>query len=799
MLVAFTLFSFICVHPVHSFAEDWGAYMLSPVSAPALALEAVGAGTSEGTAAAIDRPNGMPNQKWFIIPKGNNFYSIRPAYSSTLVLAAAKGGTANGTAIVLETDKGEPWQKWMIKRNENGVYNLIPGHAPDKGIDDLGGNQKPGTRQDLWTNTPGDQHLQWLIKPLAGTLSPDTNGASSRDTSAYIAPDIKPELVLKGEIKSTSFTRSSIFSGTVRQVTVFIPAQYKGSQPACVYVKTDGYNPREKQLLETLIATGEMPVTIGVFVSPGDLPAATVNNLLVNTSGKTIEKKNTLGRRNRDFEYDAVGDNNVRFLIEEILPFVAKEYGLKLSASGNDRCIAGGSSGGIAAFDAAWERPDAFSRVYANSGSFVAFRGGHEFPTLVRKFEAKPIRAYLTTGTNDMENCAGDWFLLDQEMDKALKFSGYDYTFRIINGGHVAGYYENFQEAMSFLWKSWPQAVQAGPSVPRVRDIIFSSTEIKQNSAENSTQKSSQTSEIGSEKWQEVKWPMAVQGYHNARGPACNASGEVFFADSPANKIYRISLDGTIKEFLANAQNANGLSFGAKGELYAVSSVTGRIMSYDPAGKGSLVVDGIHGRYILATPDGGLYVTTNGGKTATAGRGQQLQTVQTLSGYEDRPEDSGEVWYIKNGKKTLVASGLKYAAGLAYRPDQWLLSVAEGHSKWADSYQMNSDGSLTNKERYFWLHVPDWEDNAGAESVCYAREGQMLVATRFGIQVCADDGPTQVILPMPDRSRVIGVCLSGRDLDTLYAFCGNKIWKRKVKIHAIGAFTPWTALNGTRL
>ena len=543
MLVAFTLFSFICVHPVHSFAEYWGAYMLSPVSAPALALEAVGAGTSEGTAAAIDRPNGMPNQKWFIIPKGNNFYSIRPAYSSTLVLAAAKGGTANGTAIVLETDKGEPWQKWMIKRNENGVYNLIPGHAPDKGIDDLGGNQKPGTRQDLWTNTPGDQHLQWLIKPLAGTLSPDTNGASSRDTSAYIAPDIKPELVLKGEIKSTSFTRSSIFSGTVRQVTVFIPAQYKGSQPACVYVKTDGYNPREKQLLETLIATGEMPVTIGVFVSPGDLPAATVNNLLVNTSGKTIEKKNTLGRRNRDFEYDAVGDNNVRFLIEEILPFVAKEYGLKLSASGNDRCIAGGSSGGIAAFDAAWERPDAFSRVYANSGSFVAFRGGHEFPTLVRKFEAKPIRAYLTTGTNDMENCAGDWFLLAQ----------------------------------------------------------------------------------------------------------------------------------------------------------------------------------------------------------------------------------------------------------------WLLTVAEGHSKWADSYQMNPDGSLTNQERYFWLHVPDWEDNAGAESVCYAREGQMLVATRFGIQVCADDGPTQVILPMPDRRRVIGVCLGGRDLDTLYAFCGSKIWKRKVKIHAIGAFTPWTAIHGTPL
>ena len=126
--------------------------------------------------------------------------------------------------------------------------------------------------------------------------------------------------------------------------------------------------------METMIATNEMPVTVGVFVRPGELPAP---------------MKGTLGRRNRCFEYDGVSDNNVRFFIEELLPFVAKEFDLNLSTDGNDRCISGGSSGGIAAFTAAWQRPDAFSRVYAASGSWVAFRGGHEFPTMVRKFEAK--------------------------------------------------------------------------------------------------------------------------------------------------------------------------------------------------------------------------------------------------------------------------------------------------------------------------------------------------------------------------------------------------------------------------
>jgi len=711
-------------------AEDWGQYALIPLSAPALTLEAVASGTATGTAVVLGRPADTANQKWIITAKGGDFYSVRPSYSSSLVLAAAKGGAKRGTPVVLEADHGQDWQLWAIRKHENGFYSLLPKHAPDMGLDNLSGSQTPGAPQDLWSYNPRDTHMQWIIRPLAGTpISP-----ADFAPPAYTPPSVKAEDVLPGVVKQCSFAQSAIFPGTVRDVTVFIPAQYDGSKPACVYVKTDGYNPREKTLLETLIAAKEMPVTIGVFVRPGDLKPP---------------MKGTMGRRNRCFEYDGMGDNNVRFFIEELLPFVAKEFSLKLSASGNDRCIAGGSSGGITAFNAAWERPEAFSRVYAASGSFVAFRGGHEFPTLVRKFEARPIRAYLTTGTHDMENCAGDWFLLDQEMDKALKFSGYDYFFRIINGGHVAGYYDYYREAMAFLWKDWPKPVQAGPSAPRAQDIILP----------------------------DEKWQLAARGLHDVRGPACNADGEVFFVDAGDNKICRIGRDGKVKTFLADAGRADSLSFSPAGQLYAISGRTGKIIGYDASGAGRPVADGIYGRYLLAMPGGGLYVTVPG----------------------DRPGDASAVWFVKDGKKTRVDAGLKCATGLAYRPDQWLLSVADGHSKWVYSYQINPDGTLTNKERFFWLHVADGDDDAGAESVCYAAEGRMFTATRWGIQVSADDGPTQVILPMPDRSRVIGVCLGGPEQDTLFAFCKDKIWKRKVKVHAMGAFTPWTKVGGTRL
>ena len=544
------------------------------------------------------------------------------------------------------------------------------------------------------------------------------------------APKQNPQ----GTIKEFPFANSTIFPGTTRKVTVFIPAQYDGSQPACVYVRQDGYDEKEKVFLETLVAAKEMPVTIGVFVTPGSLPAPA---------------KGQAERRNRCYEYDGVGDRFARFLVEEILPFVEKNCAVRLSSNANDRCIAGRSSGGISAFNAAWERPDLFRRVYANSGSFVAFRGGHELPTLVRKFEAQPIRAYLTTATRDMENCAGDWFLIDQEMDKALKFSGYDYVFHIVDGNHCAGWDEHFCEAMRFIWKGWPQTIQAGHSAPRAQDVL-----------------------VPGEGWQ-----LAAQGFRDARGPACNAAGEIFFVDPAQNKCHRIGPDGQTSLFLADAGYANSLSVGADGRLYAISHRTGKIMRYDDSGRGSQVIDGIHGNYLLARPDGTLYA----------------------SGPGEKPEDSDRVWLIQDGKATVVDTGLKHATGMAYRPDQWLLSVADGRSKWVYSYQINPDGTLTHKEPFFWLHVRDWEDDAGAEAVCYAREGQMFVATHSGIQICADDGPTQVILPMPDRSRVTGICLGGPEQDTLFAFCGEKVWKRKVKTHAVGAFSPQIGIERSPL
>ena len=49
-----------------------------------------------------------------------------------------------------------------------------------------------------------------------------------------------------------------------------------------------------------------------------------------------------------------------------------------------------------------------------------------------------------------------------------------------------------------------------------------------------------------------------------------------------------------------------------------------------------------------------------------------------------------------------------------------------------------------------------------------------------GIQISANDGPTKVILTVPDKGRLTAVAIGGKD--TLYAFGGNKIWKRKIQL-----------------
>lgn len=263
------------------------------------------------------------------------------------------------------------------------------------------------------------------------------------DDYALGADSMVHEGVPQGTVTKHQWT-SKVFPETVRDYWLYVPKQYDGSQPACVMVFQDGGSYVDAQgqfrttvVFDNLIHKKEMPVTIGIFLNPGQVPPAEAGQK---------------PRSNRSFEYDTLSDQYVRFLLEEILPEVGKTC--RLSDRAEHRAICGISSGGICAFTVAWERPDAFSKVLSHVGSFTNIRGGHVYPSLIRKTERKPIRVFLQEGSNDLDNLHGNWPLANQEMAAAFKFAKYDYKFEYGDGGHNGKHGGAIlPESLRWLWR----------------------------------------------------------------------------------------------------------------------------------------------------------------------------------------------------------------------------------------------------------------------------------------------------------------------------------------------------------
>ena len=536
--------------------------------------------------------------------------------------------------------------------------------------------------------------------------------------------------VPQGELLQFDFAGSKIFPGTTRAVTVYVPKQYDPAKPACVYVNQDGVQWNAPTVFDNLIARGELPMIVGVFVRPGAVKAA---------AGAAA-----LDRFNRSYEYDGLGDAYARFLLDELLPFVetkatADGRPIHLSHSGNDRAIGGSSSGAICAFTAAWERPDAFSRVFSAIGTYVGLRGGDRYPTLIRKTEPKPIRVFLQDGANDLNIYGGDWWMANQTMERALAFAGYDLRHVWGEGAHDGRQGTAlFPDAIRWLWKDWPKPVVA--AAPTRNETLAAVL-------------------IPGEGWQ-----LIGEGYGLSEGAAANAHGEVFFTDIPNSKAYQVGLDGKVSEFMADTKRANGQAFGPDGRLYAVATGSRQIIAYDTGGRAAVIAEDIAGNDLVIAHDGDIYVTNPPGGASN---------------------DPSRVWLIKPDRtKQVVDTGLRYANGIALSPDQSLLYVADYWSHWVYSYVRKPDGTLAHKQRYYWLHEPDGEDQSFADGIKVDRDGRLYVATRLGIQVCDQAGRVNAIIPTPN-GRITNLCFGGPQFDVLFATCNEKVYKRK--LNTVGA------------
>jgi enterochelin esterase family protein len=547
--------------------------------------------------------------------------------------------------------------------------------------------------------------------------------------------------VPRGKIEMMPPLESKRFPGTIRDWSIYVPAQYLEDTPAALMIFQDGDRMRDVNgrwripvVFDNLIARGEMPPTIAVFINPGHDPTKPIQNNKFS---------------NRSLEYDSLGDRYVRFLLEEIIPEVEKRY--RLSPDPQMRAIGGSSSGAICAFTAAWERSDAFRKVYSNVGSFTNLRGGNAYPGLVRKTEPKPIRVYMADTSGDVDNAFGSWPWSNQQMASALKYMGYDVRFDWAEGyAHNADFGSSrFPDAMRWLWRNDLHRPVYDTSDDLAGDLTLLNLLVPGES-----------------------WNLVADNLGFADALCSDRQGNLYFCDMRAPTIYRIDAsDGTRTEIAK--ESVSGLEFSPDGSLlYGCQGAQNRVISINLAsGEVKSVAEGVKPNDLAVTSDNLILITETGAK--------QITRIHPAT-----------------GEVMVVDTGINKPNGIALSNDAGTLAVSDYGGDVAWLFRARPDGTLDakmpimplrcaidDKGEFRFHEPPPYLTTARGDGMAVDKKGRYYITSELGVQVFDPTGRPCGLLPKPDRDQPLTTCiLAGPTHDTLYIAHGNRIYSRVLKV-----------------
>ncbi len=536
--------------------------------------------------------------------------------------------------------------------------------------------------------------------------------------------------VPQGKVTQFSFNESKVYPGTSRDCWVYIPAQYEKSKPAALmvfqdgrgYVTTNGQQ-RVPIVFDNLIAAGEMPVTIALFVNPG-------------TRGSGA------GASNRSFEYDSLGDAYVKFLLDELIPYATQKYDLNISKDPEMHAICGMSSGGICAFTAAWERPDYFRKVLSQIGSFTNIRGGHVYPALIRKTERKPIRVFQQDGVNDLNNLHGNWPLANQEMESALQFMGYDHKLVLGDGSH-SGKHGGviLPDSLRWLWRGASELPKALTKDNLGGDEALS--KVLPN---------------------EGGWELVGEGYGFTDAACSDPEGNFYFSDLPKATLYKVGKDGKPEVWLEKGPKISGLKFGADGRLYAATQGAldkeekKRVIAIDPQSKEiTTIATDVDPNDLIVSKAGWIYFTDTG-------KGEVVRV----------PISARNM-----GRPQTVAGGINKPNGISLSADQKFLIVSEYGGTNAWSFVVAEDGSLNSGERYMTLRAPNGRADSGGDGMTTDKQSRYYITSHAGIQMFDSTGRMGGVIQKPTDKGCVSVAFAGPNHEWLYACASDKVFRRK--------------------
>lgn len=540
---------------------------------------------------------------------------------------------------------------------------------------------------------------------------------------------------VRGEYLTFKMKDPKMYPGTERIIKVYIPKEYKGSEPACVAIMMDDIMYGLAQSIDTLITSGQMPVTIAIGVRPG--------RIYDNCSDTSVEQSTSMNnkpageqsreviRYNRSNEFDRCDGRFAAFLAEEVLPAVSSfttgdDLPILLSSRAEDRMVLGASSGAIAAFTAAWFRPDLFSRVYSIIGTFVPMRGGDHYPGVIRKTEPQRLRIYLQDNDEDTWNpLFGSWYEYNLLMESALRFAGYELEHHWDKGGHNG---KNggavMTEALRFLWKDYPSPVKKGKTGNATLNSIVDSSSVWTLVASNVPEG--------------LFIKSAGESSTNAAGKAmCGLSGSAEGQLASGGKVLVGPASNFLNEGAKNDSDRNKISgLHLEGSGYAVPQLLG-------AGEENF------NPYVAEYP---------GGKhRAVASVSSQWVSNEVIARVSCDGSGSDASYTARTGSCAVSVSGHVAGSG-----SNFAVRVPENTNNSADA------GTGLYRQEFYKLHT-----NGG--QICFDTNGYLYCATEIGVQICDHNGRVRVILPAPGGAVVTSVGFVG---NTLYIIAGGSLYAR---------------------
>ena len=612
-----------------------------------------------------------------------------------------------------------------------------------------------------------------------------------------LGPDSQPHPdVPKGTVTRHMLAPGKFFPGTPHNYQIFVPDQYNPGRPIPYMIFLDGGGyagdaVRVPVVLDNLIARREVPPMMAIFIDPGVMPALS---------------DQAQNRYERIFEYDSLTPRFANFLIEELIPEVAKSY--TLSSDPNDHGIAGLSTGGVGAFVAAWNRPDQFRRVITWIGSFGNFRGADRLPGVIRRTEPRPLRVFMQTGRQDLVNYAGSWYLENPRMAAALEFAGNDVKIDLGEEGHNNRHGASIlPDTLRWLWRDYPQPIavrEPGPGagrgifaeiVPR-RELVAPSSgpprpvdvaQGRQGGAGRGTAPPSGASAQAAGAaapaagrgsgprgavygliYPDRLWEQVGGTYESAASPAMDKDGNVYFADPASNRIYKSDAARMVTVFKENTGGARALRVGADGRLYASQPSGRRLVSFGPSGDEKVVARNIRADDLVLTSGGAVYFVDTAQKTVGA------------------IDPKGQRRVVYNGGQIMRP------AAVTLTPDQAMLLVGDSMDRYQWSFQIAADGSLVNGEPFQRLEMPEEGLFSGVGGLTVDSLGYMWATSAVGIQVCEQPGRCTNILNKPEfnATPVTSIAFGGPGRTWLYVTQGGRLFRRDTKRTGVVAWEP---------